>query len=192
MGDLQPLQCQFQLLDLAGEHLRPGPELLALERCDLQAQGLHQEIMRAQTALQLKDQRLQGFGIIRQGGSGKRHVVYCRKMAQKSMKTTENDDENYIRAGALVQRGWHQSIPSHSIAICAGVSATLPAVAFGQGIGHAPTPCSKGRTLGHPSAVSSVCPPSDFETRRPPHWLDPPQAAALPAHKDQQCRSAYR
>ena len=62
------------------------------------------------------------------------------------MKTMENDAKNYIRVGALVQRGWRHLrrendppdrflilLTSHSIAICAGVSATLPSVALGQG-----------------------------------------------------------
>jgi hypothetical protein len=52
---------------------------------------------------------------------------------EKLIKQGKSDALTHIRVGALVQRGCRQSIPSHSIAICAGVSEILPSVAFGQG-----------------------------------------------------------
>jgi hypothetical protein len=96
LGYLKPLKSQFQLRNLAGNLLGTGPELLSLEPRNLQPQGLHQQVPilkigGAQTALQLKDQRLQRLGVIWQGSGFDLHGFSSRKAAQKSMKTRGKD-----------------------------------------------------------------------------------------------------
>ena len=63
------------LLNLAGDLLGTGPELLPLEPRNLQPQSLHQKVMGTQTTLQLKDQSLQRLGVVWQGRGFGRHAI---------------------------------------------------------------------------------------------------------------------
>jgi hypothetical protein len=141
MATLQVLERQFALFDLALDLFRALSEGLLLQLRNPHPQRLDQQIMGTQGGrdllvfgLQGHDHRLQNRGIIRQTRCGGRHARVYHAPPGIAMKTRKNRRINQPpRAGGAPQFGRRQSIPSHSIASCAGVSRTLPSVAVGHG-----------------------------------------------------------
>ena len=137
--NVQMLQRQFQLFDLAQGAFRVGPELLLLQPCDLDLKRLNQRLMRAQgggyrsdiglnanvlgcnpgiLCLQTRDHHLQGGGVIRQDYG---HIGHGRSY-HAAQRNTIKTSKNRVVSSQL----WPVARPSPDAATCVGT--TIPRI----------------------------------------------------------------
>ena len=136
-GDLQVLERQLELLDLALDPLRARPEALPLQLDDPRLQGLDQQVVGAQRrrqtgvlGLERGDQRAQLGRVGWQGvGHGRSYQIHgardqqnndfqgARGRQSSGIAPPPDPRPHPTRAGGAPQCGRRQSMPSHSMDI---------------------------------------------------------------------------